>query len=189
MEKVNKKSDFNTCMRIIKLFSWIGIFVGCFSCLLLLVLSTSYSLSVGDYSLEELRQSDELRYYTSSLNNYTYSETLDVFSNIDNHVEFGVFELVLPSIVLLVGNILLLVSSKKVLDFLKNVKSKKTLFTDEKYEKLQEIVSILDFTFLCLFFESNLLIWAFITVILTIILYLFRYCVDFQEKNNEVKKA
>lgn len=171
-----QKNKFKSIIASIKVLSILEIVICCMMFLAIVVCTTSYSLDISKNSIEELQKDEEILDYTSTLNAYSYSGTIEVFKNIDNKTEFIVFELIIPSIFLVFGYILLIISLQNVILLIKNVTDKKSLFTNEKYQLLKKIILRTDIALFFIVGNINLFLWVIIGIFLEIILYLFNYC-------------
>ena len=171
----NDKDKFSTIITAVKLGGWIGLIVGCVLSVTIIVCSTSYVLDVANSPISELKQDEVLMDYTSMINSYSYSETIEVFSNITDHFEFALIELVLPSIILLFGSILITIAFKNLLTLVKNVKTPKDLFTDKKH---QIVISGLGLSSIALLFISkfNFFLWIAIICVFELFEFVFGYC-------------
>ncbi len=181
-KEMTKNEKVKSLMKGTKILVWFGIIVFSIISLALIICSTSYSfLGTSNYSIEEIKNNESIISYVSNINNYSYSETIDVISEINNNVGFVVVEIIIPTVFTLFGYILLIISQKQILDLIKNVTDSKALFTNDKKQLLNKILLRTDIAlFLVL---KNFYIWIGIGMILEVIRYLFNYCVQLTNKN------
>lgn len=164
-----------------KILTWISIIIFSILSFALVIVGTSCSfLSISDYSIDEIKNNESIVNYVSDINNYSYSETLWAISEIDNKIEFAVFEIIIPTIFTLLGYILLIISLCEILVLIKNVNDNKTLFTQDKNQLFKKI--LLKMYIALLFILSNFILWIVIGIILEIIEYMFNYCVKLTNK-------
>jgi len=174
-KEISKKEKFTEFVRGFNLLVWIFLILTCFVSTTLIVRSTLNSLNVSNSSIEEIKNDELLMDYVSYINNYDYIETTSVFSNIEDKTELVVIEIILPTIIMLFGNVLLIISLKELLDLTKNVTDNQTLFTSDKYQLFKKfILNTIIALFLIL---KNLIIWLLIVTLFEIIEYVFNYCV------------
>ena len=176
MTKKRNSENFMSKIKFGKVFSWFGIIVCSLISVGLLVCSTFYTLEVANTPVFELNQNEDLMDYVSTINNYSYYETIGTFTDIEDNFEFALFEIILPSMALLFGYILLVFTFKELLGFLKNVKKPKDLLTDKKIQIAQRCV--LRTVIALLFILQNLFLWFTITVFLELLNYGFSYSLN-----------
>ena len=187
VEKANLKGINNAIDAIAK----IGIFL--FSVFLIgsLVLSTISTITVIKKSKEVTASKDYVIEYVSTLNN-TSSDFMKERLMEDAKGEFIAFEIVIPTLIVISLLVMLIVLCKRVLSFIKDIKSDKKLFTREKLKESVNIINALLIVgmvyilFLSSLFTIVLFIILYIT--LTIIYYLFKKCVEYDEKLNGEKE-
>ena len=151
--------------------------------LAILVLTPSYSVEISNHSIEELKQDENIIDYVSSMNNYDYNETKELILNIEDKYEFMVVELIIPSIFIIFGYFLLIISLKDILTLTKNITIKKQIFTENKYQLLKKMSIRTDIALL--FLLNNLFLWVIVGLLIEIILYLFNCCVESQKNKGE----
>lgn len=172
-EKEETKVSFESIIKAMKGSSIVGIVLCCLSCFVIVFCTTIYTIGITEEPITKLKKDQIVMDYVGQLNQYSYSETIHVFSQIDDKVEFVLFELIIPSIILVFGYILLIISLKQLIELIKNVKSKKTLFTEEKYELLKKITLRTDIATLFILGNINLLLWLLVGFLIELIQYLF----------------
>jgi len=175
-KEVTKKEKFKSAITGVKSLVWIGIIIYCIMSLAILVCSTSHFLFAVNSSIDEIKKDEQIINYVSDINNYSYSETIEIMSDFDDVVGFAVIEIILPTVFILFGYILLIISLKEILTLTKNVTDNQSLFTNDKNQLLKKI--ILRGYIALLFVLSNFILWLGIGVILEIIQYMFNYCVQ-----------
>lgn len=186
-KEITKKEKFKAIIESAKTFAWIGIIFCCIWSLVITACSTSYSFfSVSNVPIEKIKNDESLMDYISYINNYSYSDTINAMSEINNKFGLVTLKIIIPTAFILFGYILLIITLKEVLDFLKDVTDDKTLYTNEKYKMLQKI--LLQVYIALLFLLGNILLWLAIGIIIEIIKITFNYCVQLNnDKNNLLK--
>ena len=175
-KEVTKKEKFKSLITGTKVMVWLGIMLYSIISIAIMVCGIGYSLlGASNYSLEELKNNESIINYVSDINDYNYSETIEIISEYEDIVGFSIFEILLPTLFILFGYVLLIISLKEILDLMKNVNDNQSLFTKEKNRLLKKI--ILRFYIALLFVLNNFILWLGIGIILEIIEYMFNYFV------------
>lgn len=195
--KFETNIDNNKTMKlkdIISSLKIISIIIMIFSTIVLIstvVLGTLTTLSVVNSSNEQLLNNDSAVDFIAKMNSYSFSEVNKEIADISNKGIFVTFQIIIPTLFVIAAFISLLICCKKILDFIKNVKSNKGLFIDEKLLELKKIRILVLSTgilFLLAFDFSYFFIFLVLELTLEIIIYLFNYCVkaeNLKEKNNK----
>lgn len=181
--------DLKEIIFSVKILSIVGVILG-FIFLLLTgyycVASTKYILN----STPEEIQNDKLTVnYISKINDYSIEDTKEIIGGIGDvgsKNEFLLIEMVVPTITVILILILIIIFSKKSFDFVRNVISNKELFTKEKLESLKKLRAILLDIFFILILAYKLyyiFIYLIIELGFEIIVYLFKNCVERENKN------
>lgn len=165
-------------IKWIKTIIWFGIVVSCVIALALIVCGSVYSLGSSIYSIDEIKNDETLINYVSDIKSYSYVETLETFSNIDNKNSFILHEIVMPTLFSLFGYILLIVSFIEILNFIKNLMNNRILSVRSKINSLDKIYFKI---FIALFFIINNFVLSFGIVVLFAIRYLFNECFQFSK--------
>lgn len=187
-----KKSDKNIIklkdlVSIVKFIATFGIIASSFISLVVIILCTITTLSISTGTTEQLLNNNSVIEYVAKINSYSISEVKDTIGTITNKGLFVTFDVILPSIIILAIFIFLIIASKKIINFVKDVKSNKSLFTTQKLKELKEIEMLLSVIGIILFIAfgfSYIIVYIILVITLEIILYLFNYCV-----NAEIEKA
>lgn len=180
-KEINRKQKFKSQISNVKMFTWLGLVILCMLSLTRVILSTTFSFGISEYTIDEIKKDEVIIDHVSELNDYDYSEVIDVISEIDNKNEFLATKIILPTAFILFGYIFLIIALKKILDLTKNVTDTESLFTSDKNQLLQKIVLL---TYIALLFLlRNIVLWLGIGLVLEIIAYIFNYCV--QLTNNQ----
>lgn len=186
----NKKEfkNFETVIKYTKTFCWIVVVIVFIEFLLMLVPGILNSLEINNSSLNDLVNHENVIEYISDLNSINYSGAIEIISRYDDKVELIIFEIVGPLFFSFIPFILLIGFFVNIFNWLKDVKDKTTLFTNEKLTRLRELNNLFETTLLffwiCYFDYNGLILildiilgFAYLTII-----YLFKYCVEFQNK-------
>lgn len=179
-KEITKSKRFKAMMTEVKLFSWIGTFMLGAIALTLIVCGTLYSLpGLSGNSMAELKKDELIIDYVSYINNYSYSETIEVFSEFNDNIGFVVAQIIIPTVVTVSGYILLILSLLEVLTLVKDVVDHKTLFTNNNSKLLSKIILKVFIGLLLLFGLDDFVLWFGISIILFMFYYIFNYCVSF----------
>ena len=188
IKRLDKKTiKLKDIVSSLKITATLGIIFSSFALLVILVLCTLTTISISVNTIEQSLNNNSTIEYVAKINSYSISVAKDAISNITNKGLFIAFDVILPSIIVLIAFILLIFANKKILDFIKDVKTNKNLFTTQKLEELKVIRSYFLTIGLLLFIVfdfSYFFIYLILVITLEIILYLFNYCV-----NAEIEKA
>ncbi len=152
------------------------------------VLSVLATGSILSSTKEELLENESTVEYISKINTDTISEAREYILDMNDSGFFAFDKVILPSIIVVVAFILLIVLSKKMLDFLKDAKSNKTLFTTDKLyilKNIRYIFLVIGLLFILGFNFTFLIFFLVLEILLEFILYLFNYCVSIENNNDE----
>ena len=176
-KEINKSKKIKSAITGVKTITWLGMIMYCMMFLATIIGSASYFfLASSKYSIEEIKNNEAIINYVSDINNYSYGETIEVLSSIDDNVSFVVVEIIIPTVFNLIGYILIIISLKEILALTKNVIDNKSLFTEDKNRLLKKI--IIQTYIALLFIIDNFILWLGIGIILEIMQYMFNYCVQ-----------
>ncbi len=186
VEKTNLKKINNALDAIAKLgmFLFSVILVAC------LVLSTLSIINVLKKTKEEVTNKEYIVEYLATINSDSVEE---VKNNIkaDTRGMFIAFEIVIPTLIVVSLLVMLIVVCKRVISFIKDIKTDKKLFTREKLKESTNIINsllIIGMVFI-LFLSSffTILLFIILDITLTIIFYLFQKCVEYEEGLSKTK--
>lgn len=172
-EKDEIKVSFESIISAMKGSSIVGIVLCCLSCFVIVFCTTIYTMGILEEPITKLKKDQIVMDYVGQLNQYSYSETVDVFANIESKPAFILHELVISSAFLVFGYVLLIISLKQLIDLIKNVKSKKTLFTEKNYDLLKKIALRTDIATFFILGNINLLLWLLVSFLIELVQYLF----------------
>lgn len=182
-KNITKKEKFINSITTIKIFAWFGIVACTMLGLAMLVCGTTYTyLGLENYTMADMQKDEMILNFVSDVNNYNYSETVAAAAGYKDAFGFALVEMLLPTLVMVSGYILLVISLINVLKLVKHVKDTKTLFTFEN-NMLVKKITILLFVGL-LFLIQDFLLWLGIGLILEVFVYIFNYCVQVTVRNN-----
>ena len=187
VERANLKKINN----ILDAMAKIGIFLFSVLIIISIVLSTISTVNVLKKTKEEVVNKDNIMEYLGTINGDKYSEVKERLMK-DSKGEFIAFEIVVPTLIEVSLLVMLVVLCVRVLSFIKDIKSDKKLFTREKLKESTNIINSLliigmvFFLFLSSFF--TIILFIILDITLTIIFFLFKKCVEYEEKMNEVKE-
>ena len=160
-----------------------------------LILTIGYSVfstkTIFSNSFEDILKDEMTVNYLLKINDYSsLSDIQDAIEMDVGKVSFYMFEVVLPTIIIISVFILSIVLGKKLNDFINNVKSNADLFTSKKIEELKKIRNMILDICILLFLKFNLtflIFYALLDFMLEIIIYLFSNCVKKENKQAKIE--
>lgn len=145
----------------------------------IIVKTTAYSLEISKLSIEEIKQNESIIDYVSTINSYDYNEIIEINANIEDKYQYMAYELILPTIIVLVAYIFVIVTLKEVYELTKKNKDKTKLYTEDNYKSLKKIT--LKTKIVLFFLTGDLILWIFICLLLDAISYLFKSLVEIKK--------
>ena len=160
--KTNLPEEIETpkLREIISFLKNISILLILFSSIASFLLVVFSSLTTISTLKNKLVNNEPIIYFVSKINSYSLSETTDIINNMQNKGTFIIFEVLIPTILILIAFISLIVLSNRIIYLIKDIKSNKTLITAEKFNDLKNLRGYLFFTgffFFLAFFLTILL--------------------------------
>ena len=160
-----------------------------------LILTIGYSVfstkTIFSNSFEDILKDEMTVNYLLKINDYSsLSDIQDAIEMDAGKVSFYMFEVVLPTIIIISVFILSIVLGKKLNDFINNVKSDADIFTSKKIEELKKIRNMILDICILLFLKFNLtflIFYALLDFMLEIIIYLFSNCVKKENKQAKIE--
>ena len=156
-----------------------------------LVLSTLSIITVAKKSKEVAASKDYVVEYLATVNNSSDTFIKERLME-DSKGEFIAFEIVVPTLIVISLLVMLIVLCKRVLSFIKDIKSDKKLFTREKLKESVNIINaLLVIGMVYILFLASLftvVLFIILDITLTIIYYLFKNCVEYEEKISTSKE-
>jgi hypothetical protein len=187
VEKANLKGINNAIDAIAK----IGMFLFSVFLISCLVLSTLSIITVAKKSKEVAASKDYVVEYLATVNNSSDTFIKERLME-DSKGEFIAFEIVVPTLIIISLLVMLIVLCKRVLSFIKDIKSDKKLFTREKLKESVNIINaLLIIGMVYILFLASLftvVLFIILDITLTIIYYLFKNCVEYEEKLSTSKE-
>lgn len=184
----NKIMKLNDILSSLKVVAIILMIFSAIATITIVVLSTLTTLSVATSTNEQLLKNDSVIDFIAKMNSYSISGANDVINNIGSKGWFITFYVILPSLFVIAAFVCLIVFSKKLLNFIKDVKTNKSLFTTEKLNALKKLRAVLlsaGLLFFLAFDFSYFIIYLILELTLEIILYLFNYCVKVENSKEK----
>lgn len=189
MSKDKKEfKNFETVIKYTKTFCWIVVVLVFIEFLLMLVTGVLNLLEINNSSLNDLVTNENVIEYISNFNRTNHSDAIEIISGYDDKVELIILEIIVPLIYNFIPFIFLSAFFVNIFNWLKDVKDKATLFTNEKLIRLRELnilfeTTLLFFWICCFDFNGLVLILSIILgFAYDVIIYLFKYCVEFKNK-------
>ena len=187
---VNSTND-NTLLikderKLVKFTALIISFFASILAIVIFVFSIIASISVSNLPKEELVNNNIVVTLISKLNNYSVSDAKELIDSLSSRFAFIMFEIIIPTIAFVGAMLLLIVLSKRLIDFISDVKTQKDLFSNKKVKEAQDIISILSLillTTLVLFNEPSIIFYLLIELLLCTIFVLFKKCVLLKKDN------
>ena len=193
-EEKKEKNEIKTGIEKIKLkkireildaFAKIGMVVFTMAIIACVVMATITTVRVSKTTKEELIKDDRVTDYMSTLNNDSLEETKQVINDESKGMLIA-FNIILPTIVYVSMFVILIASFKKLLDYMKDIKQEKELFTKEKLKETTALIN--SFLLIGMIFFiwtssfSTLILFIALDIALVIIFYLFKKCVENEDK-------
>ena len=188
--KIKTESDNITVSDEKKLVKFISLLITFFAsalAIIIFVFSIIASISIANLPKEELVNNNIVVTLISKLNNYSISEVKGLINTLSSRFSFIVFEIIIPTIAFIGAMLLLIALSKRLIDFISDVKFKNDIFTDKKVNNLKDIISILSLvllTTLVLFNEPSIIFYLIIELLLCATFILFKKCVLLKKDNH-----
>lgn len=171
----------------INLISIVGVVLGFIFLILTGFYFVSTTNSILNNTSNEILKDRSAIMYISKINDYSIEKTekiIDGIGEIGSKTEFLMFEVVLPTIALILIAILIVISCIKSYNIVKNVKSNKDLFTEKKLESLKKISSLvfdIYFIFFLIYGINYIFELILVELVFEIIIYLFSNCIETKE--------
>lgn len=171
--------------KIIKFVALVTTFFTSALAIMMFVFGVVATISIATLSHDELVNNNIVVTLLSKMNGYSIMEAKDLIMNMSSRVTIIVFEVVIPIIAFIGAMMLLVILSKRIMDFILDVKFEKDLFKKRKIYDLQDIVSIISIVllaFLVLFNEPSIIFYLLIELLLFMVYGLFKKCVKDEKK-------
>ena len=172
--------------NLIKFIALLSAFFATGMAILIFVFSVIACISVANSSIDALLNNNIVLTVVSKMNNYSISEVKTIIESIgSSRLTFILFEIVVPTIAFVGAMILILVLSKRAIEFIADVSSEKDLYTKRKLINIQDMISILSIvllTTLVIFNRPSIIIYLLIEALLCIVYLLFKKCVIMRKK-------
>jgi len=179
-----EKNKFEKNIKRINKLSIVLIVIYALMSLIAIIKTTTYSLEISKSSINEIKQNESIIEYVSTINSYTYSEIIEINSNIEDKYEYMVLELIIPTIISLTAYIFVIVTLKEIYNLTTKINDKEKLYTEENYNLLKKVIRR---TKIGLFFlMRNLISWLFICLLLDAISYLFNSSVELKKMTKKL---
>ena len=166
--------------KLIKFVALLASFFASGLALLMLIFGIICTIAVSKLPKADLINDNIVVTLVSKLNNHSIIDTNDLISNMSNKTTFILLEIIVPTVAFISAMMLIIFLSKKVLDFVSNVKIEKDLFTPKKLDDVKDIILLLSLILLALlvlFNEPMIIIYLIVELLLFIIYLLFKKCV------------
>ena len=166
--------------KLIKFIALLSAFFAAGLAIMMLVFGIISTIAVAKLPKSELVDNNIVVTLLSKIDGYSVIEAKSIIGNMSNSFSFIMLEIIIPIVAFIGALVLIIFLSKKVLDFISDVNTEKDLFSKEKLNNLQEMISYLSVILLALlviFNEPSIIVYLFIELLLIIIYGLFKYCV------------
>ncbi len=167
----------NNEKKLVKFASLLMTFFATCLVILIFIFSIISISSVANLGNDALANNNIVVTLVSKLNGYSLIETKELIMNMTNNFSFIMLEIVIPCIAFIGAMLLLIVLSKRFIDFTSDINTEKDLYTLKKSQDLQDMIAILSvilLTTLVIFNEPSIIFYCLIELLLCIIYYLFK---------------
>lgn len=186
-KKTERKQDnyeivFNKdTKKVVKVVSLILVFLAAIAAIFVFVFGIITSIKVANTDKLELLKDNFSVTFVSNVNNIPVNEAENLIQGYGSKALFITFDIVIPCLAIMCVSILLIIFAKKVMDFMDSVKKEKDLFTKEKLHNIEKMACIVE-TMLTISFvifsRPSIILYLFVSILLFIIIGLFRRCVE-----------
>ena len=182
MIEKNNLLTMKESIRLIKFMSILGIMVCSIISLTVTSLCSLAVISIKTGMVGEILSDSGLIEFISKIHFCSSAVTINMLSNNSLDNTFIIFYIVIPSVLILLSSIFLIIFFKKLLDFIKDIRGEKSLFTKKKlYEliNLKNILLLVGFLIVICFINNIYLylLYLILLLILEFIVYLFEHCI------------
>jgi len=142
------------------------------------------SLKAANYTKEELLHDNFSVTFISNVSGNTIYDTENIIEGYGSKALFIIFDIVLPAIAFITIMILLIIFVKQLLEFVSGITKESELFTKEKLQTIEKLLCIIATALtvaLVVFGRPSILIYAFISALLFIIIGLFDKCIEYKK--------
>ena len=171
--------------RLVKFVSLLTTFFATSIAILIFVFSVMASLSIAQLPKEDLVNNNIVVTLLAKLNNYSVSDAKELINSMNNRFGFILFEIVIPTIAFIGAMLLLIALGKRLIDFVRDVKTESDLINTKKLGEIQDIISILSLvllTTLVLFDQPSIIFYILIEFLMCVIYVLFKKCVILKKR-------
>ena len=137
--------------KLVKLASVLCAFFSTILILIMLFFGIVTTLIVINLDKGQLVGNNTIITFVSNINDYSIQEMINTIETMDSKGIFIIMEIILPVIALIAVGLLLIILSKKILDFIANVKYEKDLFALDKVDEVRVIANNLSLVLLVTF--------------------------------------
>ncbi len=184
--KEEKKSDSKIIFpkqtrKIIKFFALALSFIAVVATIFTFIFAIITSLKVANNTKLELLHDNFSVTFISNINGTSIAEAEDLIQGYGSKALFIIFDIVIPAIAIIAASVGLIIFLKKAMDFINENTREKDLFTEKNLENVEKLAclaeAIITVTFV-VFDRPSILLYAFICILLYIIIFLFKKCIN-----------
>ena len=169
---------------ITKVISLILVFLSSSAAIFVFVFGIITSIKVANTTKVELLHDNFSATFISNVNNISITETEDIIEGYGSKVLFIIFDIVIPCLAIIAIAIITIILAKKAIDFVNSINKEKDLYNKKKLNTIEKmaclIETILTISFI-IFNNPSILLYLLISLLLFIVIGLFRKCVDDKE--------
>ena len=165
--------------HLIKFIALLSSFFATMLAILMFIFTVISSISIANLDKNALISNNIVVTLLSKLNGYTKIEAESLLRVMNSRVMVIVFEIIIPAIAFIGSMLLLIILSKKVMDFIDKVTYESELFNKKKVHELEDIMGILSVVLLAtmvLFNQPSIIFYLLIELLLIVIYLLFKKC-------------
>ena len=177
--------------KLVKLASVLCAFFSTILILIMLFFGIVTTFIVINSDKGQLVGNNTIITFVSNINDYSIQEMINTIETMDSKGIFIIMEIILPVIALIAVGLLLIILSKKILDFIANVKYEKDLFALDKVDEVRVIANNLSLVLLVtfvIFDNPSFLVYALIEFLIYASYKLYMRCINNCYKIKEEKE-
>jgi len=180
-KKVNRVIFSNETKKSIKIIAWVMSFLATTLCILTFVFSIIASLNVINTEKTELLNNNFTVTFISNINSISFEEAKNLIQGYGSKALFVIYDIVIPSLAFIAITILLIILLKKLMDFVNSSTKENDLYTTKKLHEIEKMAciteAIITISFV-VFKRPSILLYLFVSLLLFIIIGLFKKCVE-----------
>ena len=186
-KKEENKVVFNkNTKKIIKMVVLLISFFAVALSIFTFVFSTITTLNVANSTKAEILNDNFTVTHIANINRISVVESENLIQGFGNKTLFIIFDIVIPTLSIILIALLLVLLLKKVLDFVTITTKEKELFNIKKINDVEKLACIAE-TIITIYFvvfkKPSLLFYIFASLLLFLVIALFRKCVENKNSN------